>query len=78
MHLNGRHRKGMNRLWSEWEAKALFEGREGDGEQWEMTRGQRREADHRLEYHQEVVVAGLRLSAWEFWGQQGGEGEDAT
>ncbi len=33
---------------------------------------------HRLRYHQVLIVAALRSSAWEFWGQQGGEGERAT
>jgi hypothetical protein len=70
MHLNGRYHERIIRLSSGWEVEALFEGREWDGEKREMTRevgkGQRREANHRLEFHQEVVVAGLRLSSWEF------------
>ena len=39
---------------------------------------EQREAAHRLRYHQVLIVAALRSSAWEFWGQQGGEGERAT
>jgi hypothetical protein len=73
------------------ELEALFEGRQWDGGQWEMTgegrmkrkKGRtidvgRREAAHHSFYHPVLIVAALRLSVWVFSGQQGGEGERAS